>query len=238
MAQNLVTQVDQSGSFITGEPTIPWWKRCFCCLSSDQEHIPQAQAQAGPLLFAPQPDPGYDLLPKLASGDQRKTLVLDLDETLVHSSFRPVPNADYVLPIEIDGTVHNVYVLKRPFVDEFLNAVGQWFEVVLFTASLPKYADPVSDQLDPKRLMTHRLFREHCVFHEGTYVKDLSRLGRDINQCIIVDNAPPSYMFHPSNAVPILSWFDDPTDTALRDLVPFFEELAKADNIYPLLSQQ
>ena len=51
---------------------------------------------------------------------------------------QPVPNADYVLPIEIDGTVHNVYVLKRPHVDEFLEAVGKLFEVVLFTASLPK----------------------------------------------------------------------------------------------------
>ena len=47
-------------------------------------------------------------------------LVLDLDETLVHSSFRPVPHADFVIPVEIDGRLVDVYVLKRPHVDEFL----------------------------------------------------------------------------------------------------------------------
>jgi carboxy-terminal domain RNA polymerase II polypeptide A small phosphatase len=35
-------------------------------------------------------------------------LVIDLDETLVHSSFKPVANADFVVPVEIDGQVHQV----------------------------------------------------------------------------------------------------------------------------------
>lgn len=161
--------------------------------------------------------------------------MLDLDETLVHSSFKPVPNADFVVPIEIDGTVHNVFVLKRPFVDEFLAAVGPLFEIVLFTASLSKYADPVSDQLDKGRVFRHRLFREHCVYHRGNYVKDLARLGRDIGDCIIVDNSPASYMFHPENAVPCLSWFEDENDTVLKDMIPFMRELAEAKDIYPLL---
>lgn len=111
-------------------------------------------------------------------------------------SSQPVPNADFVVPIEIDGTVHNVFVLKRPYVDEFLEAIGDLFEIVLFTASLskasasnvyhqrtenclssssifPQYADPVSDHLDKQRVFRHRLFREHCVFHRGNYVKVL-----------------------------------------------------------------
>ena len=59
-------------------------------------------------------------------------LVLDLDETLVHSSFKPVPNADFVVPIEIDGQHHHVYVLKRPHVDRFLKAMAPLFEVRFF----------------------------------------------------------------------------------------------------------
>lgn len=59
-------------------------------------------------------------------------LVLDLDETLVHSSFKPVPNADFVVPIEIDGQHHHVYVLKRPHVDRFLKAMAPLFEVRIF----------------------------------------------------------------------------------------------------------
>lgn len=61
---------------------------------------------------------------------------------------QPIPNADFVVPVEIDGTVHQVYVLKRPYVDEFLKKMGELYECVLFTASLAKYADPVADLLD------------------------------------------------------------------------------------------
>jgi RNA polymerase II subunit A small phosphatase-like protein len=74
-------------------------------------------------------------------------LVLDLDETLVHSSFKPTQNPDYIIPVEIDGTVHKVYVCKRPGVDEFMRRMGEVFEIVVYTASLSKYADPLLDQV-------------------------------------------------------------------------------------------
>lgn len=65
----------------------------------------------------------------------------------------------------------------------------------------PQYADPVADLLDKWGAFRARLFRESCVFHRGNYVKDLSRLGRDLRRIIIVDNSPASYIFHPDNAV-------------------------------------
>lgn len=165
----------------------------------------------------------------------KKCMVIDLDETLVHSSFKPISNADFVVPVEIDGTVHQVYVLKRPYVDEFLKRMGELYECVLFTASLAKYADPVADLLDRWGVFRARLFRESCVFHRGNYVKDLNKLGRDLHKIIIVDNSPASYIFHPDNAVPVASWFDDMTDSELLDLIPFFERLSKVDNIYSVL---
>nr|XP_040057997.1 uncharacterized protein LOC120834194 isoform X1 [Gasterosteus aculeatus aculeatus] len=183
--------------------------------------------------------PAKPLLPQLKLNDAGKIcVVIDLDETLVHSSFKPVNNADFIIPVEIDGTVHQVYVLKRPHVDEFLRRMGEMFECVLFTASLAKYADPVSDLLDKWGAFQSRLFRESCVFHKGNYVKDLSRLGRDLNKVIIIDNSPASYIFHPENAVPVASWFDDMSDTELLDLIPFFERLSKVDDIYDVLQQQ
>jgi len=54
----------------------------------------------------------------------RKCLVLDLDETLVHSSFRPVPGPDFIISIELDGVTHRVYVQKRPGVDHFFGRNG------------------------------------------------------------------------------------------------------------------
>lgn len=160
----------------------------------------------------------------------KKCLVIDLDETLVHSSFVPVQNADFTIPVEIDGTIHQVYVLKRPYVDEFLQHVGKLFECVLFTASLGKYADPVTDLLDKWGSFKHRLFRESCVFHKGSYVKDLSRLGREVDNTVILDNSPASYMFHPTHAVPILSWFDDQADTCLLELMAFFDKMASSSS--------
>lgn len=184
-----------------------------------------------------QPKPSEKLLlPPLRPCDiNKKCLIVDLDETLVHSSFKPVKNPDFVIPVEIDGMVHQVYVLKRPHVDEFLQRIGGIYECVLFTASLAKYADPVADLLDKQGIFRARLFREACVFHKGNYVKDLNRLGRDLKQIVIVDNSPASYAFHPDNAVPVQSWFDEANDTELLDIIPLLEKLAKIDNVYSLL---
>uniref|UniRef100_A0A671K6Y3 protein-serine/threonine phosphatase n=1 Tax=Sinocyclocheilus anshuiensis TaxID=1608454 RepID=A0A671K6Y3_9TELE len=146
--------------------------------------------------------PGECLLPAVTSQDQGKIcVIIDLDETLVHSSFKPISNADFIVPVDIEGTTHQVYVLKRPYVDEFLQRMGELFECVLFTASLAKYADPVTDLLDQCGVFRTRLFRESCVFYQGCYVKDLSRLGRELHKTLILDNSPASYIFHPENAV-------------------------------------
>jgi RNA polymerase II subunit A small phosphatase-like protein len=132
------------------------------------------------------------LPPKSSKFDGMKTLVLDLDETLVHSNFSPNPRSEIIVPLELDGTSHYVYVGKRPGVDEFLAHVGLKFEVVIFTASLSKvkanqYADPLIDRLDAYSVVSSRLFRESCAFENGVYIKDLSRLGRDLSQTVIID---------------------------------------------------
>ncbi|KAF9434384.1 hypothetical protein BGZ76_008099 [Entomortierella beljakovae] len=165
----------------------------------------------------------------------KKCLVLDLDETLVHSSFKLIPQADYIVPVEIDNQSHNVYVIKRPGVDTFLQKMGEIYEVVIFTASLSKYADPVLDMLDIHRVIKHRLFRESCFNHKGNYVKDLSVIGRDLKNTIIIDNSPASYIFHQTNAVPISSWFNDPHDTELLDLIPFLADMTVVDDVNPIL---
>ncbi|XP_068091216.1 CTD small phosphatase-like protein isoform X1 [Hyperolius riggenbachi] len=225
----------------------------FCCFRSYSVEPPAANNNTSPLpppveenggiqkgdhmqvITIPSPPAKY-LLPELKVCDYgKKCVVIDLDETLVHSSFKPINNADFIVPVEIDGTVHQVYVLKRPHVDEFLQKMGDLFECVLFTASLAKYADPVADLLDSWGVFKARLFRESCVFHRGNYVKDLSRLGRELSKVIIVDNSPASYIFHPENAVPVQSWFDDMSDTELLDLIPFFEGLSKEENVYNML---
>ena len=81
-------------------------------------------------------------------------------------------------------------------------------------------------QLDIHKVVHHRLFRESCYNHQGNYVKDLSQVGRDLKDTIIIDNSPTSYIFHPQHAVPISSWFSDAHDNELLDLIPVLEDLA------------
>ena len=121
--------------------------------------------------------------------------MLDLDETLVHSSFKPVEGADIMLPVEIDGQICTIYVLVRPFVAQFLKRMHKIYELVIFTASLSKYAEPLMENLDPQKMCSYLLFREHCTFFNSAYVKDLTRLGRPMKDIIIVDNSPVAYLF-------------------------------------------
>jgi len=122
--------------------------------------------------------------------------------------------------------VHKVYVAKRPHVDEFMKRCGELFETVVFTASLAKYADPVLDLLDVHKVVDWRLFRESCSPFKGSYVKDMGRMGRDINIIMIVDNSPHSFAFNPENAIPCESWFHDKGDRELLEMIPKLEQLA------------
>jgi len=111
------------------------------------------------------------------------------------------------------------------------------YEVVVYTASLSKYADPLLDTLDKLRIMPHRLFREACIQYNGSYVKDLRRLGRNIKDIIIVDNSPVSFSLQPENALPIKSWFDDMNDRELFDLAIILEEINKFDDVREILGK-
>lgn len=165
----------------------------------------------------------------------KKTLVLDLDETLVHSSLVPVEACDY--KVEIDGEVGvlSIYILIRPWLFEFLEKVSKLFEIVIYTASLKSYADPVIEFIDRSKVVSSRLFRTECLNYNGSYIKNLSQLGRDLKKVVIVDNSPISYAFHPHNAIAITSWYDDLNDRKLKEVYKILKILSKADNIPKVL---
>ncbi|XP_068322438.1 uncharacterized protein [Pyrus communis] len=164
------------------------------------------------------------LLPPLTSLEKRIVL-LDLDETLVHSVTGPPPKKfDFVVRPRIRGKIMTFYVVKRPGVDEFLEKLGNKYEVVVFTAGLREYATLVLDRLDRKRVISHRLYRDTCTEVNGRFVKDLSGLGRDLSRLVIVDDNPNAYCFQPENAVPIRPFVDDVADRELRRVLEFFED--------------
>ncbi|KAL0321319.1 UNVERIFIED_CONTAM: putative C-terminal domain small phosphatase [Sesamum radiatum] len=162
-------------------------------------------------------------LPPLLS-PVKKTIFLDLDETLVHSTATiPPERYDFVVRPVINGEKVEFFVLKRPFVDEFLNFLSKKFEIVVFTAGIEEYASLVLDRLDWRRLISHRLYRDSCKEVDGRFVKDLSEIGRELNRVVIVDDNPNSYQFQPDNAIPIKPFTDDLGDEELKGLIQFFE---------------
>lgn len=125
--------------------------------------------------------PGKICLPPKDRGDNRISLVLDLDETLVHCTVEPIDDPDMIFPVEFGGVEYQVHVRKRPFLKEFLEAVYEKFEVIVFTASQKVYADSLLDRIDPEgKYIKHRMFRESCLPVEGNYLKDLNVLGRGL----------------------------------------------------------
>ena len=162
----------------------------------------------------------------------KKTLVLDLDETLVHSQFLEFSSpSDIIIKIEIEKEIYDIHVLVRPGVKEFLEKMEKYYEIVIFTASISKYADILLNIIDPKGLCPFRLFREHCTLINNTFVKDLKKLGRDLKDIIIVDNSPLSYSFHPENGLPILSWFEDKNDRELYNIIPLLIFLSDVKDV-------
>lgn len=168
---------------------------------------------------------------------KRKTLILDLDETLVHSTIQPVNHHQIVVEVVIDAMPCTFYVIKRPHVDTFLKKVSEWYDVIIFTASMRQYADPLIDQLDTKGLVKGRLFRESCLNKGGNFIKDLSLIKQDLASTIIIDNSPIAYSHNRENAVPIDNWMgDNPRDESLLNLLPFLNALRYTSDVRSILS--
>ena len=172
------------------------------------------------------------LLPKkLKEYINKKTLLLDLDETLAHSSFIPFKFNDATIKIEFESILYNIYVLIRPGAIEFIKKVAKLFEVVLFTASIPQYALQVIDILDTNKNIKYKLTREHCTFLNGIYIKELKQLNRDLNDIIILDNSPLAYSFDNDNGLPIKAWYEDRNDNELDKIYTILEFLSKVKDV-------
>jgi Dullard-like phosphatase family protein len=133
--------------------------------------------------------------------------------------------------------MYNIYVLVRPDAELFIKKVAQTFEVVIFTASISKYASPLLDILDKEKNIKYRLYRDQCTFINGIYIKDLKKCNRSLKDLIIVDNSPIAYTFDSDNGLPIKTWIEDPEDKELMKLVPILEFLSKTKDVRKFIDQ-
>ncbi|KAK4224423.1 putative nuclear envelope morphology protein [Podospora fimiseda] len=212
---------------------------------------PKTPAPPRPLI--PRRQPSYiNTGDAIGATPHQKTLILDLDETLIHSMSKGGRmNSGHMVEVRLNttyvavggqtsiGPQHPIlyYVHKRPHCDEFLRRVSKWYNLVVFTASVQEYADPVIDWLEADRkYFSARYYRQHCTFRHGAFIKDLSSVEPDLSKVMILDNSPLSYMFHQDNAIPIQGWISDPTDSDLMYLIPFLEGMQYVSDVRALLA--
>lgn len=183
------------------------------------------------------------LLPPLREENKmRRTVVLDLDETLVHCRPSPLdgPPAAMHLRIEQEKLSLNAHVYVRPYAPLLLETLATCFEVVIFTASAEIYADKVLDFLDPhRRCIAHRLYRQHCTVIQGGHLKDVRRLGRRVEDVVLVDNSPVAVGLVPSSGILVSSWFGgDLEDVELLNLLEMLERCSSHASTQEFLSKR
>ena len=170
--------------------------------------------------------------------NEKKLLILDLDETLVHTSFQPIfinniiIEPDITLKILFDNKYYNLYVLIRPYVYEFLREMSKIFIIYIFTASIKEYANPLLNELDKNKVITKRLYRENCTLtKEGKYVKNLNNFKCNLKDIILLDNNPISYSFNKNNGIPIKTWHNDKNDKELLKMINFLKFLSTVNDV-------
>ncbi|WCJ33068.1 Mitochondrial import inner membrane translocase subunit TIM50 [Euphorbia peplus] len=159
------------------------------------------------------------LLPDLHPAEQHVfTLVLDLNETIVYSDWK---------------RDKGWRTFKRPGVDDFLQHLARLYEIVVYSDQLNMYVDPVVEKLDANHCVRYRLSRGATKYQDGKHYRDLSKLNRDPRKIIYVSANALENSLQPENAVLIKPFKIDqngelPVDTALLDLIPFLEYVARA----------
>ena len=151
------------------------------------------------------------------------TLVLDLDETLIH--YIPFENEEYV---EI-----------RPGAEEFIKELSKFYEIIIFTASQQSYADLVLKGIDNENKISAKLYRQHTMRIGNSNIKDLDKLGRDLKKIIIVDNSPDNYNLQPKNGINVIDFDGNENDDILFWLKNDLINLVKfdPDDVRPFLKE-
>ena len=174
-------------------------------------------------------------------GSDKKLLILDLDETLIHVDF------DYILKDKIDNYDKILYfdsedeenidipLIIRPGLYEFLEYVSKEFELIVFTASEKEYADAIINYIEKdKKYFKMRLYRNHCIYIEpGLYIKDLRIFSgyKKMEDIIIVDNSLFSFANQLNNGILITSFFEDKNDTFLNNVKDYLEYIKDEKDI-------
>ena len=162
--------------------------------------------------FLPKKEPKY-----------KYSLILDLDETLVH--YIKCNNSEYVQ--------------VRPGSEDFIKELSKYYEIIIFTASYQSYADLAINGIDKEKNIKYRLYRQHIMKIGNTLIKDLSKLGRDLKKILIIDNCSDNYSLQPKNGINVIDFTGNNDDDILfylkKDLIDLYKK--NPEDVRPYLKQ-
>ena len=161
---------------------------------------------------------------KELKNSNKKLLILDLDETLVHADFENIfKNHDIEIKFKDKNEIFSVGVFLRPYLTEFLDSISKIFDIGIFTASVKSYADAILDRIDPTKIyFKFILYREDCINLNGKIcIKDLNIFDLPLNKIVIIDNSLYSFSSQLSNGILITSFYNDKNDTQLKDVLSY-----------------
>ena len=188
----------------------------------------------------------------------KKTLILDLDETLVYvsdvkienSPLKQIPFEYYVLDenenninqmINVENqTIEqaNGYLIVRPGYNKFISEIKKYFdEIFIFTSSQYSYAEEIIKLIDKNKIISKIYSRKDCSFYNDIFYKDLNKIKKDLSRTIIVDNFPEAYLLQHFNGLPIPPFMGDPNDNELLKLIPILEQLSKVKDVRNYIRQ-
>ena len=167
------------------------------------------------------------------NGNKKKLLLLDLDETLVHSEIRDKNNFHILNKLKDKANCyHKVFrymdgnylyyfdIFFRPHLFDFLHEIQNYFDIGIFTASSKGYADTIINYIDPTHtIFNFILYRDACIpIQNSIYIKDL-RIIRNYepSNIILLDNSLYSFINQPKNGMLVYSFYwDDKDDQLIR----------------------
>lgn len=182
-----------------------------------------------------------EIPPPKAKKLTNKTLVLDLDNTLVCAmkaqSFEAkktfkgadVRSAKY---IDSKGSLNELKVIIRPYAIDMLKQLTSYYEVIIFTAANKPYGDAVIDELDPSNtLIDYRLYRDHCIRANNSYIKDLRILNRKLEHVVMVDDSIASFCNQLENGIFVPPFSGAEIDNELGALWIFLRQITSASDV-------
>ncbi|OMJ71861.1 hypothetical protein SteCoe_29833 [Stentor coeruleus] len=167
-----------------------------------------------------------------SSQHTKKTIALDLDETLIYASSSNNSPDHVIHRLLQDNSSIIIKVSIRPYARDFIRILSTLANIVIFTASAKSYADPIIDIIDPNReFIKTRYYRDSCVSSSAGFIKDLNILKKPLKDVLLIDNLSTSFLYQKQNGILVTSWYGDKNDMELFHLLGFIRKILPYEDV-------